>query len=206
MAPMLTIGLTGGIASGKSLVAQKFVGRGAARVDTDVIAREGVAPREPGRPAIRKGLGPGLLTESGSRDRAAMRDLVFHDAAKRKALETLLHPRIRSRMLEQIATASGPYTIVAVPLLVESDFAQLFDRVLVVDCPEAIQIARLTARDGIQESDADAMLAAQTSRATRLAAADDVVDNSGALEATYSQVEALHRRYLELAQGSAAAT
>jgi dephospho-CoA kinase len=131
---------------------------------------------------------------------------VFHDAAKRKALETLLHPRIRSRMLEQIATASGPYTIVAVPLLFESDFAQLFDRVLVVDCPEAIQIARLTARDGIQESDADAMLAAQTSRATRLAAADDVVDNSGALEATYSQVEALHRRYLELAQGSAAAT
>jgi dephospho-CoA kinase len=206
MAPMLTIGLTGGIASGKSLVAQKFVELGASLVDTDVIAREVVAPGEPGLTAIRKVFGPGMLTESGDLDRAAMRDLVFHDAAKRQALETLLHPRIRSRMLEHIAAATGPYTIVAVPLLVESGFAQLFDRVLVVDCPEAIQIARLTARDGIQESDADAMLAAQTSRATRLAAADDVVDNSGALEATYSQVEALHRRYLELAQGSAAAT
>lgn len=203
---MFTIGLTGGIASGKSLVAQKFVDLGAALVDTDVIAREVVAPGEPGLVAIRKVFGPAVLTESGDLDRAAMRDLVFHDAAKRKALENLLHPRIRARMLEQIAVATGPYTIVAVPLLVESGFAPLYDRVLVVDCPEETQVARLVQREGLSEQDADAMLAAQTSRAQRLAAADDVIDNSGALDATYEQVASLHRRYLELAQASTAAS
>lgn len=203
---MLTIGLTGGIASGKSIVARKLVELGASLVDTDVIAREVVAPGEPGLDAIRKVFGPAVLTESGELDRSAMRDLVFHDAAKRRALEQLLHPRIRARMLEQIAAARGPYVVVAVPLLVESEFAKLFDRVLVVDCPEETQIARLMRRDGITAEDARAMLAAQTDRATRLAAADDVIDNGGSLDATYEQVERLHRRYLELAQQGAAAT
>src|SRR5690606_6222083 len=175
---MLTIGLTGGIASGKSVVAKKFVELGASLVDTDVIAREVVAPGEPGLAAIRKVFGPSVLNESGDLDRAAMRNLVFHDPAKRKALENLLHPRIRAHMLEQIAASTGPYTIVAVPLLVESGFAPLFDRVLVVDCPEESQIARLMQRDGVSEQDAAAMLAAQTSRAARLEVADDVIDNS----------------------------
>lgn len=197
---MFTIGLTGGIASGKSIVAHRFVDLGATLVDTDVIARDVVAPGEPGLTAIRKVFGPGLLTEDGTLNRAAMRDLVFHDAAKRRALETLLHPRIRSRMLEKISAATGPYVIVAVPLLVESGFVQLFDRVLVVDCPEAVQIARLMARERLREPEAEAMLAAQTSRETRLAAADDVIDNSGTLAATHAQVAALHERYLELAR------
>lgn len=203
---MFTIGLTGGVASGKSLVAKKFVALGASLVDTDVIAREVVAPGEPGLAAIRKVFGPSVLDEDGNLDRAAMRELVFDDAAKRKALENLLHPRIRARMLEQIAASKGPYTIVAVPLLVESGFAALFDRVLVVDCPEETQIARLMRRDRINEQDAAAMLAAQTSRAMRLATADDVIDNSGTLDATNAQVEALHHRYLELAQENASAT
>lgn len=203
---MFTIGLTGGVASGKSLVAKKFVELGAALVDTDVIAREVVAPGEPGLAAIRKVFGPSVFDDNGNLDRAAMRHLVFHDPAKRKALETLLHPRIRARMLGQIAASTGPYTIVAVPLLVESGFAPLFDRVLVVDCPEETQIERLMRRDGISEQDAVAILAAQTSRARRLEVADDVIDNSGTLEATYAQVEALHRRYLELAQENAGAT
>lgn len=203
---MLTIGLTGGIASGKSLVAKRFVELGASLVDTDVIAREVVAPGEPGLAAIRKVFGPSVLDESGNLDRAAMRDLVFHDAAKRKTLENLLHPRIRARMLEQIASSTGPYTLVAVPLLIESGFAPLFDRVLVVDCPEEAQVARLMRRDGVTEQDAAAMLAAQTSRKARIDAADDVIDNSGTLDATYEQVEALHRRYLEIAQENGAAS
>ena len=203
---MLTIGLTGGIASGKSVVAKKLVELGASLVDTDVIAREVVAPGEPGLAAIGKVFGPGVLTQSGELDRSAMRDIVFHDPAKRRALEKLLHPRIRARMLEQIDAAQGPYVVAAVPLLVESDFVKLFDRVLVVDCPEETQVARLMQRDGITAADAEAMLAAQTNRATRLAAADDVIDNGGTLDATYAQVERLHRRYLELAQEGTSAT
>jgi dephospho-CoA kinase len=196
---MLTIGLTGGIASGKSIVAQMFVDLGAALVDTDQLAREVVAPGQPGLDAIRKVFGPRVLTEQGTLDRAAMRQLVFQDPHKRKTLETILHPRIRSLMLERVAQARGAYTVAAVPLLVESEFVEMFDRVLVVDCPEATQLERLIHRDGMEEAEARAILAAQADRQTRLDAADDVIDNSGSLEATRRQVEELHRRYLQLA-------
>lgn len=196
---MLKIGLTGGIASGKSMVADLFANHGAALVDTDVIAREVVAPGEPGLEAVRKLFGPDVLTSTGELDRRALRAVVFADDTKRRHLEDALHPLIRARTLERLAAARGPYAIVVVPLLVETDFAQLVDRVLVVDCRVETQLARLLQRDGLSPSEAEAMIAAQADRESRLAAADDVIDNSGSIDATRAQVDALHRRYLGLA-------
>jgi dephospho-CoA kinase len=196
---MLTIGLTGGIASGKSAVADMFVALGASLVDTDQLSREVVAPGQPALEEIRKTFGPEVLTQQGTLDRAAMRRVIFEDPQKRKALEAIVHPRIRALMLERIAESTGPYTVVAVPLLVENGLAKLFDRVLVVDCPESTQLERLMRRDGMEESAARAILGAQVDRQTRLATADDVIDNGGSLDATRQRVEELHHRYLQLA-------
>jgi dephospho-CoA kinase len=196
---MLKVGLTGGVASGKSMVATMFAELGAALVDTDLLAREVVAPGEPGLDAVRMLFGPGVITEAGELDRRALRSIVFADAAKRRHLEDVLHPLIRERTLQRLHEAAGPYTIVIVPLLVETFFGQLVDRVLVVDCPVAAQLERLVRRDGLSHEEAEAMIAAQTSRASRLEAADDVIDNSGSIDATRSQVARLHRSYLDLA-------
>lgn len=196
---VFSVGLTGGVASGKSLVARQFVRLGAQLIDTDEIAREVVAPGEPGLAAIREEFGAGVLTAAGELDRRALRKLVFDDADKRRRLETLLHPSIRARTLERLETATGPYAIVAVPLLVETDFGSLVDRVLVVDAPEEAQLERLMRRDGLPRAEAAAMIAAQAKRAVRLAAAHDVIDNGGDERATLVQVERLHRLYLELA-------
>ena len=202
----LRVGLTGGIASGKSLVANMFVKLGAELVDADQIAREVVAPGEPALSAIRDTFGPQLLTPRGELDRAALRKLVFADAAKRAALDALLHPLIRARLLARLEEVRRPYVIIAVPLLVETDFATLVDRVAVVDCPEPLQLERLRRRDGIPRPEAVAMIAAQADRATRLRAAHDVIDNSGAVELTRRQVALLHQRYLELANRATRAT
>lgn len=199
---LFKVGLTGGIASGKSAVAAMFVELGAALIDTDVVAREVVEPGEPGLGAIRKLFGPGVIAESGELDRRALRSLVFADASKRRHLEDVLHPLIRERTRRELEAATGPYAIVAVPLLVETHFARFVDRVLVVDCPVELQLERLVARDRMPADEARAMIAAQTDREARLAAADDVIDNSGDLAATRRQVEQLHRRYLELASSS----
>ena len=196
---LLKIGLTGGIASGKSVVADMFVKLGAALVDTDVIAREVVAPGEPGLDAVRKLFGPAVLTPSGELNRPAMRSLVFGDAAKRRHLEDILHPLIRERTLRKLQQAEGPYAIVVVPLLVETFFGQLVDRVLVVDCPASTQFDRLLKRDRLPREEATAMIEAQVDRASRLQEAHDVIDNSGTVEATRRQVVRLHQRYLELA-------
>jgi dephospho-CoA kinase len=128
-----------------------------------------------------------------------LRRRVFAEPAERKALEAILHPLIRARTLQELAAARGPYAIAAVPLLVETEFGKLVDRVLVVDCPEAAQLERLIRRDGIPRPEALAMIAAQADRATRLRAADDVIDNSGTLESMRRQVADLHARYVELA-------
>jgi len=202
----LKIGLTGGIASGKSLVAGMFVKLGAELVDADQIAREVVAPGEPALEAIRATFGPEVFTARGELDRGALRKLVFADADKRRALDALLHPVIRERLLARLALVRRPYAIVAVPLLVETDFASLVDRVAVVDCPEPLQLERLMRRDGIPRPEAAAMIAAQADRATRLRAAHDVIDNSGDVEATRRQVALLHQRYLELANRATRAT
>jgi dephospho-CoA kinase len=201
--PPLVVGLTGGIASGKSAVAAVFVALGAGLVDTDAVAREVVAPGEPGLAAVRAAFGNKVLLPSGELDRAALRGLVFEDEAKRRQLESLLHPLIRVRTLAKLAEVRTPYAIVAVPLLVETDFRQLVDRVLVVDCPEHLQLERLMKRDAIPRPEALAMLRAQADRATRLKAAHDVIDNSGTREATRTQVELLHRRYLDHAAQAA---
>ena len=200
---VFSVGLTGGVASGKSLVARQFVRLGARLIDTDEIAREVVAPGEPGLAAIREEFGAGVLTAAGELDRRALRKLVFDDADQRRRLETLLHPLIRARTLARLEAASGPYAIVAVPLLVETDFGAIVDRVLVVDAPEEAQLERLMRRDGLPRAEAAAMIAAQAKRAARLAAAHDVIDNGGDERATLVQVERLHRLYLELASRNA---
>jgi dephospho-CoA kinase len=197
--PRLVVGLTGGIASGKSIVANMFAKLGAGLVDTDLVARDVVAPGEPGLAAVTQAFGAGVLLRSGELDRAALRRIVFADDAKRHQLESLLHPLIRTRTLERLAQLGTAYALVAVPLLVETRFGELVDRVLVVDCPESLQLERLTRRDAIPRAEALAMVRAQTDRATRLRAAHDIVDNSGTMEATQRQVEQLHHRYLELA-------
>jgi dephospho-CoA kinase len=201
--PPLVVGLTGGIASGKSAVAAMFVALGAALVDTDVLAREVVAPGQPGLAAVRAAFGARVMLPSGELDRAALRGLVFEDDAKRRQLESLLHPLIRERAIARLGELAAPYAIVAVPLLVETDFRQIVDRVLVVDCPENLQLERLMKRDAIPRTEALAMLRSQADRATRLKAAHDVIDNSGTREATRTQVELLHRRYLEQAANAA---
>jgi dephospho-CoA kinase len=197
--PYLVVGLTGGIASGKSLVGAMFVKLGAALVDTDVVAREVVALGEPGLAAVTAEFGHAVLLPSGELNRPALRSLVFADDAKRLALESILHPLIRSRTRAKLAELEAPYALVAVPLLVETSFGELVERILVVDCPESMQLERLMRRDAIPKPEALAMVRAQVDRATRLKAAHDVVDNSGTPDATRRQVEILHRRYLDLA-------
>ena len=196
---MVRVGLTGGIASGKSVVAELFAALGAPIVDTDQVAREVVAPGEPGLTAVAEEFGRAILTTAGTLDRAALRRRVFADKRARERLEAILHPLIRARTLAAMDDLDAPYVLVAVPLLVETGFSALVDRVLVVDCPRELQLARLMARDQHNQAEAEQILAAQVSRETRLAAADDVIDNGGSLAATRAQVATLHQRYLELA-------
>jgi dephospho-CoA kinase len=197
---MLRIGLTGGIASGKSAAAAVFAGLGVPVIDSDVIAREVVAPGSPGLAAIRARFGDGVLQADGQLDRRALRAQVFADPAARRDLEALTHPLIRQKMAALSAAAGGPYQIHAIPLLVEGGVKRPgIDRVLVIDCPEALQIQRVMARDRVDEAGARAVLAAQATRAQRLAAADDVIVNDRGLDALQDAVTALHRRYLELA-------
>ena len=199
VSPRLVVGLTGGVASGKSLVGSMFAKLGAALVDTDVIAREVVADGEPGLEAVVAKFGVAVLLPSGELNRPVLRSLVFADEGKRRTLEAILHPLIRERTRTKLAAIEAPYALVAVPLLVETSFGEIVDRILVVDCPESMQLERLTRRDAIPKEEALAMLRAQTDRATRLKAAHDVIDNSGTPDATRRQVEVLHRRYLDLA-------
>ncbi len=196
---MLKIGLTGGVASGKSTVARLFEDLGVPLIDTDVVAREVVEPGEPALAAIRNEFGAEVIDADGRLERRKLRSIVFADNEKRRRLEALLHPRIRARVLAHLGRVEAPYVIIAVPLLVETDFAKLVDRVLVVDAAVETQLERLMQRDGSTRTEAEAMVAAQTRRDARLARADDVIDNAGALESTRAQVEALHRRYLQLA-------
>jgi dephospho-CoA kinase len=196
MARGFRVGLTGGIASGKSTVANLFAGLGVTIIDTDVIAREVVAPGSPLLPKIAGHFGRDVLAADGSLDRRALRQRVFADPAERQWLEQLTHPEIRRLTDERSDAAPGPYSIVAIPLLVETGGKDRFDRVLVVDCAPELQIARLQARDGSTRAQAEAALAAQVSRADRLAVADDVIHNDGDIAHLRDQVEKLHRAYV----------
>jgi len=196
---VLRIGLTGGIASGKSTVAAMFAEHGVCVVDTDVIARDLVVPGAPALAEIAEAFGPEFI-EGGELDRGRLRRLVFADAGRRRRLEAILHPRIREAALERAAGCPGPYVILVVPLLFESGFDRLVDRALVVDCPPALQIARLTARDEIGREEAEAIVAAQMGRDERRSRADDLIDSSAPIDATRGRVLELHETYLGLAQ------
>ena len=196
------VALTGGIASGKSTVADMFGELGAVLIDTDIIAREVVQPGTRGLQDIVDAFGPGLLDTDGMLDRPAMRRLVFADDARRKQLEAILHPIIRQEAQRQMQTRGGPYQIVIVPLLVESPLKDLVDRIVVVDCSEEIQLERLLARDSGTNDQARRMIAAQAGREERLALADDVIENDADIDDTRGQVAALHARYLTLASAT----
>jgi dephospho-CoA kinase len=191
----LRIGLTGGIASGKSLVADMFAELSVPVIDTDVIAREVVAPGQPALDEIRARFGEQVTSPTGHLDRTAMRKAIFSDDAERLALEKILHPRIGAETRRKADLAGGDYQVIIIPLLVGSPLVQFVDRVLVVDCEEETQVRRLLARDAETVDQAERIIAAQASREERLAIADDVINNNCSLEHVREQVVDLDRQY-----------
>lgn len=199
----LTIGVTGGIASGKSTVARAFAAHGIPWVDADDVAREVVEPGEPALAEIAARYGETVLTTEGRLDRRALRDIIFREPTERRWLESATHPRIRQRLREYLKTmreGASPYHLLVSPLLFESGQHELVDRTLVIDVPEALQIARTASRDDVDEAQARAIVAAQMPRDERLSRADDVIDNSGDTQALERQVDELDRKYRELSQ------
>jgi dephospho-CoA kinase len=201
-AKVFRVGLTGGIASGKSTVTQLFQARGVPIIDTDELAREVVEPGQPPLEQLVARFGPAILTSDGRLDRPALRTIVFSDPKARTDLEALTHPAIGAALERRSQVAGGPYQILVIPLLVEKNLSSRLDRVLVVDCDEALQIRRLQARDGSTLEAAQAILNAQAARATRLKAAHDVIQNDGAMGALRDQVAVLHVQYLRYASAA----
>ena len=202
MGTAYAIGLTGGIASGKSEVSRRFEALGIVVADADLAARAALAPGSDGLAETVAAFGRDILAADGSLDRAAMRRRVFSDPDARRRLEAIVHPRVRAMLAAQCASAASPYAIAAIPLLAEGggrDAYPWLSRILVVDVPAAVQMERLQRRDGIDASLAAGMLAAQATRRERLAIADDVIANDGPLDALDAQVAALDRRYRALA-------
>jgi dephospho-CoA kinase len=199
MAERLRIGLTGGVASGKTTVARRFSELEVPVIDADQSSRSVVAPGQPGLGQVVAAFGAALLTADGELDRRALRSLVFADPLKRQELESILHPLIRADMERRAKDAVGAYLVLAIPLLVEGGGRNRVDRILVVDAPEAIQLERLVARDSVGIDEARAILAAQANRTDRLQAADDVLVNTGTVPELRLKVDRLHRRYLRLA-------
>lgn len=198
--PAFSIGLTGGIGCGKTTVANIFAELGAAIIDTDVIAHSLTAPKGIAIGAIKAAFGDAFITPEGAMDRVAMRHHVFNDASARKKLEAILHPLIRSETARAVETTAGTYPIFVVPLLLESaQWREKTSRILVVDCPEEVQIARVMARSQMTREEVMAIMAAQTSRAARLEKADDVITNDGDPQALRPQITQLHALYSGLA-------
>ncbi len=197
------LGLTGGIGSGKSVVAEMFGELGAALVDADAISRQLTAPGGAAIDALRAAFGAGLIGADGGLDRSAMRQLIFADPEAKAKLESLLHPLIRAesqRLCAAAMAAGSPYVVLVVPLLVEAqDYRARVSRLAVVDCSEATQVARVMARNGLARDEVERIMATQASRGQRLAAADDVINNDAGMDQLRPVVGALHRRYLELA-------
>jgi dephospho-CoA kinase len=193
------VGLTGGIASGKSTAAKFFGALGVPILDSDQVAREVVEPGQPPLERLVERFGRSILTPDGHLDRPALRDIVFSDPRARADLEALTHPAIGAAMEARSAQAGGPYQILVIPLLVEKNLRSNVDRVLVIDCDQELQLRRLQARDGGSLAQARAILNAQASRAARLKSADDVIRNDADMSAVRDQVASLHARYLQLA-------
>ena len=198
-ARVFRVGLTGGIASGKSTAAGFFATLGVPILDSDQIAREVVEPGQPPLERLVERFGPSILTADGHLDRPALREIVFSDPKARADLEALTHPAIGAAMEARSAAAGGPYQMLVIPLLVEKNLSSHVDRVLVIDCDETLQLSRLRRRDGTSREQAEAILKAQAPRAARLKTADDVINNDTDVAAVKKQVTALHQRYLKLA-------
>ncbi|QWF71718.1 dephospho-CoA kinase [Methylomonas paludis] len=196
---MLKIGLTGGIGSGKSTVCRLFAEQGITIIDADLLARQLVEPGQPALTVLAAEFGPQILQSNGSLDRAALRDLVFTNAERKRQLESILHPLIYAKITTQLAVAQGLYCIAAVPLLLETWQPGLVDRVLVVDCSPSQQIERVMQRDQLSRMQALAIMDGQMSRLQRLASADDVLDNSTTVTQLAEQIKRLHNSYILLA-------
>jgi len=193
------VALTGGIASGKSTVAELFAALGVPVIDTDVIARQVVEPGQPALAQVVAAFGEGVLDTSGRLDRRRMRERIFADPGARHRLEAILHPVIRAEMARQSLAAAGPYQVLVIPLLTEGGRRDHVDRVLLVDAPEELQVRRLVTRDGVTHEQAQASLNAQAARAERLALADDVIHNTADVDELRKAVVALDGKYRRLA-------
>ena len=200
MRPVLVIGVTGGIGSGKTTVANLFSSLGVPVIDADELARQVVAPGQPAYEEILQHFGTAILSKSGELDRRRLRARIFSDSAKRDRLEAIVHPRVYAQMKHLLDCLETPYAIVVVPLLIESGARELVDRVLVVDSPEELQIERTHRRDGTTRAAVKKILAAQLDRSARLSAADDIIENDASLEALAKVVSRLHRQFLSEAE------
>ena len=199
---MFTVGVTGGIGSGKSLAADRFRQLGVAVIDADVVARQIV---EPGMPALQKiidAFGESVTNDRGELDRAALRKIIFSDSSRKSQLEAILHPRIYDEILRSLSELSTPYAIVVIPLLAESKREYPLDRILVIDVPRDVQISRVTTRDDQSTEEVERIISSQTSRHSRLAIADDVIENIGSTDDLYRRVDTMHVIYLEYARKS----
>ena len=194
-----TVALTGGIASGKTLISDEFARLGVAVIDTDIIAHSLVEPGQPALKEIKNTFGSKIVDGSGRLIRRELRALIFADAEKRKKLEAILHHKIRQEAGKAIAKVNSSYCILVIPLLAESEFYPNLDRVLVVDVEPETQISRLMARDNSRRKEAEQILAAQASREQRMSIADDVIDNSGSQQKAHHEVVMLHQKYIHLA-------
>jgi len=197
---MLVVGLTGGIGSGKSTVAELFAERGIPVIDTDAVAREVVAPGTPGLRQLVARFGKTILTADGQLDRRRLRERIFQDEAARREVEAILHPLIEARVRERLAALDAPYVLVVIPLLAETGGYPFIEHVLVVDASRETQIQRVMARDGIDRAAVERILAAQADRQRRLALADDVIDGELPLPKLRERVAQLDQRYREMAR------
>jgi dephospho-CoA kinase len=200
MSQAFVVGLTGGIGSGKSAVCREFERFDVPIVDADIVSREVVAPGTAGLLAVVRAFGSDVLNAECTIDRAKMRQLIFEDESKRKTLESILHPLIRDQIRTQLSDVRSPYCILCVPLLVEKRGYENIDRILVIDCPVEVQIARVMARDSLSRAQVESIMQTQASREQRLRLADDIVENAAGLDSLRDQVEALHTKYLMIAE------
>ncbi|MCK0538830.1 dephospho-CoA kinase [Alcanivorax quisquiliarum] len=201
---MFVVGLTGGIGSGKTAASDYLAAKGITVVDADVASRIVVTPGQPALEAIRQHFGDTVIAADGGLDRRALREIVFADPAQRQALEAITHPAINHEIRRQIAASASAYTLLVSPLLLETRQHELADRVLLIDAPEALQVARATARDGVSLKQVEAIIAAQMPREQKRARADDVLLNDGLLGHLHRDLDILHARYLALAATSSA--
>ena len=197
---MLRIGLTGGIGSGKTTVADMFADHGVPVIDADEIARALVAPYQPAYDEIIEAFGRDIVDDDGNIDRDKLRQLVFDDTQRRQELEAILHPRVRTEIHHRSLELDAPYCVIVIPLLIEADQLDLVERVLVVNLDEEKQVQRVGARGGLSKAEVRKIIAAQIERSERLRHADDVIENNADLASLEAQVEKLHRRYLTLAR------